>query len=685
MSRDPYKYFRVEARELLDNLSRGVLELEKGAPSADLVARLLRFAHTLKGAARVVKQPEIAELAHAIEDALEPLRGGSAVASRETVDTILVRLDAIGTRLTALAPPPDETPAVETPPEEPLRAVRIDVADMDALLEGLAVAGTEFGAMRDSIGAVERARNLGDLLVGQLSTRRPWAAGLPSDGQTLARASSLAEELRSIVHDLERTLATSLDRLEREVRQVSEATERLRLVEVNAVFASLERVARDSARAVGRSVEFEARGGDVRLDAHVLGVVQRALVQLVRNAVAHGIEPESERVRDGKARAGRVVLHVARRGNRVVFTCEDDGRGLDLDALRRQAEARGLLSDDARQYGADELVRLLLQGGLTTSDAVTELSGRGVGMDVVREAASKLGGSVSVRTEARRGSAVEIVVPATIASLTTLRVKASSVTAAIPLDSVRRTMRVPPSDIVRTATGESIVFEEATVPFVPLGQLLASRSHPRDPDRAWSAVVIAAGEERAAVGVDALLGTANVVVRPLPALAPADAIVLGASLDAAGNPQVVLDPAGLVAAAQRGGTTDAATTTHFAPILVIDDSLTTRMLEQSILESAGYLVDLATSAEEALTMARRRSYGLFLVDVEMPGMDGFEFVERTRADATMRDVPAILVTSRAAREDRERGTEVGAVAYVVKSDFDQSKLLEIIRRHVRHA
>jgi two-component system chemotaxis sensor kinase CheA len=182
-----------------------------------------------------------------------------------------------------------------------------------------------------------------------------------------------------------------------------------------------------------------------------------------------------------------------------------------------------------------------------------------------------------------------------------------------------------------------------------------------------------------AVGVDRLLGTARIVVRPLPELAPASPIVAGASLDAGGNPQLVLDPDGLVAAAQGEGAAEAEPIPVRHPVLVVDDSLTTRMLEQSILESAGYEVDVAASAEEALEIARRKRYALFLVDVEMPGMDGFAFVERIRSDPALLDIPAILVTSRAGEEDRQRGRDAGARGYIVKSEFDQAELLTMIR------
>ncbi|HEY3495485.1 MAG TPA: response regulator, partial [Polyangiaceae bacterium] len=221
--------------------------------------------------------------------------------------------------------------------------------------------------------------------------------------------------------------------------------------------------------------------------------------------------------------------------------------------------------------------------------------------------------------------------------------------------------------------------EGKLIPFVPLAAALKGEPV-LDRARAWSAVVVGAGERLAAIGVDRLEGTSEVVVRALPAVIDADALVAGAALDASGNPELVLDAAGLVAAAEqaRGGSEDGRAPPP--PLLVIDDSLTTRMLEQSILESAGYVVDLAVSAEEALEKARARRYGAFIVDVEMPGMDGFEFVTRTRADPELSKVPSILVSSRSAPEDLARGERAGASDYIVKGEFDQRRLLDTLRK-----
>jgi two-component system chemotaxis sensor kinase CheA len=252
---------------------------------------------------------------------------------------------------------------------------------------------------------------------------------------------------------------------------------------------------------------------------------------------------------------------------------------------------------------------------------------------------------------------------------------------ALPLDAVRCTVQVDARSVATTRSGESLVHEGIALPLADLGRVLSRAERTR---RAATrpAVLVERPDGCAALVVDRLLGVARVIVRPLPPLAPADPVVAGTFLDAEGRPQLVLEASAVVAAARRPFAPEREAVPERRPILVVDDSLTTRMLEQSILESAGYAVELATSAEEALEKAARRPYALFLVDVEMPGMDGFAFIERTRADAALRSIPAILVTSRCAPADRARGDAVGARGYVVKGEFDQNAVLRRIRELV---
>ena len=657
-----------------------MLDLERAPGSQEVVARLLRLAHTLKGASRVVRLSAIAEEAHAVEEVLVPFREASLSVPPQDLNRLLQLVDSIGARVASIDPAAEPRKALRVGrgPEEVSETVRVEIEEVDRLLGGVAEATVVVNAIGHQESRLDHVQRLAALMAGQLAPHRDRDLDAVASRETQARLYALAEELRDSVDRVRRELADGIEQVSRELIQVRDAANRLRLLPASSVFRSLERAVRDAVEATGTNVAFEASGGDIRVDAHVLASLRDALIHVVRNAVAHGIEPEAQRRAARKPIAGRILLSVERRGHRIAFVCKDDGRGIDVEAVRRAAVNRGLVLAPANE--AQEIIRLLLEGGLSTAATVTEVSGRGVGLDVVRETAARLKGEVQVRSEPGLGVTVEICVPVSMASVQALVVETAGVCAAVPLDAVRRTLRLSRADIARSAEGESIVFEGNVIPFLPLARALRRPVSAERERRPWVAAVVQSGSKLAALGVDGLFGTANVVMRPLPAHAEVDAVIAGAALDADGHPQIVLDPEGLVDAAQIGrGLVATAEHVPRAPILVIDDSLTSRMLEQSILESAGYQVELATSAEEGLGKAKEKHYALFVVDVEMPGMDGFEFVARTRADSILRETPAILVTSRGSSEDRQHGERAGARGYIVKGEFDQGQFTQTIR------
>jgi two-component system, chemotaxis family, sensor kinase CheA len=683
MSKDPYRYFRVEAKEIVEQLSRAVLDLEQAGSGKELVGRMLRLAHTLKGAAQVVKQTEIASLAHRLEDVLVSYQSGDAV-PRQQAAAMLALVDGMATQLAALGFEPSTQAPTPAPPEEAFDTLRVDLGDMDVLLEGVAESSVRLAGLKSKLATVDHAADLAVLLLSHLSA--PADPSSERAAASLGKGRAIAEDLQALLKPLSRSLVSTMEQVERELAQVRDTASQLRLVPASAVFAPLRRTVRNTAQTLGKQVDFVTDGGEHRLDAHVLAAVRDALLQIVRNAVVHGIEAPPVRAAAGKSALGKVSLQVRRRGNRVAFACQDDGGGFDVLALRRAVVVRGLVSAAAAEaLNSEDVFRLLLRGGgISTSIAVTEVAGRGIGLDVVREASSKLKGEVAMRTAPGAGSTVEISVPVSLLSLSAVIVESGGMSASLPLDSVEQTLRMVEADVVRSPDGDSILFDGKTIPFMSLAWALGQPSPPSQAEKRFSAVVVRSGAERAAVGVDRVLNTATVLLRPIPAFAGVDPVVAGAALDAKGNPQLVLDPAALVLAAGAWRVSPIREAPPRTPVvLIIDDSLTTRMLEQSILETAGYEVHLATSAEEAFEKTRTEDYDLFVVDVEMPGMDGFEFVAQARSDPSLSHVPSILVTSRSSPQDKKRGEEAGARAYVVKSEFDQAQLLQTIRRLIR--
>ena len=619
MAKDPFKYFRPEAAELVGQLSAGFLELEKGGPSAATVARLFRVAHTLKGAARIVKHKELADLSHELETWMTPMREGTAPAR---FDDALALVDAMSGHVATMfgkpAPIPEPVAPRATIAEAAPILLAVDRNDLTPVLDGLAELQVKLAQLHDAVD--------------------------PS------------------------TLPARVEQLEREVRRVREDVETLQLHSARALFKPLERLIRD-ARV---PADLTTHGGDVRLDPQVLAVLHAALVQLVRNAIAHGLESPAERLAAGKPERAQLAIRLVQHGARVRIDFTDDGRGIDVPAVHRALVKRGGVVPPIEDRAA--VMRELLHGTISTAEKVTDLSGRGVGLDVVRDAARQLGGEVSVASEPGAGTAFSITVPVSLATMQVLLVASADRVIGIPIASIERVRQVRPEHLVAHERSIAFVHDDISLPYAALHQILRSRAC-----TSTSVVLMKSG---VALGVERVLGVHDVVHRASPAGVTLDPLVSGLIIDDAGVPRPVLDPEEVTRAVTAAETQPVAPRMKPAPILIIDDSLTTRMLEQAILTSAGYDVELASSAEEGLAKAERGRYALFLVDVEMPGMDGFTFVATTRADPALGRVPAILVSSRNAPEDFQRGTSAGAAGYVVKGEFDQTELLALIARLV---
>jgi two-component system chemotaxis sensor kinase CheA len=664
-----YQYFKIEAREIVADLSRDILGLERRDAGAEPVARLLRQAHTLKGAARVVRLPRIAEVAHAMEDVLAPHRGSFEVVSREQIGQLLRQVDTISSEISALdLPLPAEAPS-RPAALEPFDRVRVGVAEMDALLSGVSETAVQLDGIRRGIEAVKRVEDRLATLQQQLTEAKPGP-----------RLNETVEEMRLALQHARQGLGTRADSTDREIAEVRGNIDRIRLLPTSLLFPALERAVRDAAETLGRQVVFHTSGREQRLESHVLSAIGEALAHLVRNAVAHGIESPQDRLARGKSACGEVRLKIARHADRILFTCSDDGSGIDVDAVRRAAVDREVISAaSAAALSPADALELIFSPGVTTSASLNEVAGRGIGLEVVREVAGRFKGRVGVRTDVGIGTSVEIEVPVSLSSVRAVLLGADDLLIWVPLEAVHCAMRLDDDAIVSLAGRSSLIFEGRAIPFIRLADTMR-RTHQTGVDsRPRLAAIVQADAELLAVGVDRVIHASEVIVHPLPAAAGHITTLAGAVFDAQGDPQLVLNPEALLEAANTAPSQpmpDPSPTPH---VLVIDDSLTSRVLLQSILEAGGYKVDLAVSGEDAMAKARERHYSLFVCDVEMPGMNGFEFVARTREYDYMLGIPSILVTTRGGADDRRRGAEAGARAYIVKGEFNKDSMLETVR------
>lgn len=679
--RDPYRYFRGEARELLEGLERGVTALEQDKEDSACLPTLLRYAHTLKGAARVVRLPALSQLAHRLEEVLAPCRenavrpsGPQQAELREAIAAIAACLADLDRPAPPPPPPGDASPPAPAAAPALLDTVRLQAVEVDLALSSVAGTSAELNALRTELRALDQ--------VGQQARLVRSLAMRGRSAETAARLPAEAGDLAVRLESAHRRFTDRVDRVARDLQRLHEDTSRLRLIPTEALWTFLEQVARDAAHTLGKRMRLETTSRAPRLDTPVFAGLQEALLHLVRNAVAHGLETETERRSAGKSPEGVVRLRIEPGRNRLRIECEDDGCGIDTEAVRRAAVAKGWRTGESSgvPMTMEEAIQLLLRGGVTTASTVNVMSGRGVGLEAARAAVARLGGEFTLRSTPGGGTTATIDVPVTFSALEVLAVTAGGADWLLPLGSVRRVLRTTAAEIRGDDRGERLCVDGRLLPYAALGRLVRPGVTPgrAQQGRPTIAVIVHAQNGLAAIGVDRLSGTTEAILRPLPALAVAAAFVAGASLEAGGKPRLAIDVEELVAAVAAAGAKPPEAVVAHAPILVVDDSLTTRMLEQSILESAGYTVEVAASGEEALERLRVRRYALLLVDVEMPGMDGFALIEQLRRDPEWRTLPAILVTSREAPEDRRRGLAAGAQDYVVKGEFDQGRLLRRI-------
>jgi two-component system chemotaxis sensor kinase CheA len=451
------------------------------------------------------------------------------------------------------------------------------------------------------------------------------------------------------------------------------------------------KMARDIARQRGKEVDVELRGGSVEIDRRILEEIKDPLIHLVRNSVDHGIEPPETRKRNNKPPQGQLTISVSEsRGDKVEIQVTDDGAGIDVERVKRSAVKQGLITDaDAENMGTDKAQMLLFESGFSTSPVITDISGRGWGLAIVQEKINNLGGHLSLTTEPEKGTSFRILLPLTLATFRGILVQCADWPFVIPTANVNRATRIKRAEIKTVQNRETIELDGQVYPLVKLADVLGlpTAGGPPDAHDFVTVLVLTAAGRQVGFSVDRLLGEQEILVKSLGRQLARVRNIAGATILGSGDVVPVLNAADLIPSAEQ----DASRPMHVAKvaetaesrmksILVVDDSITSRTLLKNILEMAGYQVQTHIDGRAAFTALKTEGFDLVVADVEMPRMDGFELTAAMRADDRLRELPVVLVTSRSAREDRERGIDVGANAYIVKTDFDQGNLLDAVKR-----
>ncbi|NTU84615.1 MAG: response regulator, partial [Chloroflexales bacterium] len=442
------------------------------------------------------------------------------------------------------------------------------------------------------------------------------------------------------------------------------------------------RTVRDLAQATGKEVRLELRGEGVELDRKVLELISDPLMHLVRNAIDHGVELPAERQAAGKPPQGLVEVSAEAAGGEVWVTLSDDGRGIDPQRLRERAARLGMVTSAGAALLSDaDALELIFQPGFSTAAIVTDISGRGVGMDIVRSNLVELGGQVRIESQAGQGSRIVLILPLTLVTTRVLLARVGRSTFALPASGCYGTVWVRRAQLRSLEGQPTLEVEGRTIMLLPLADLLGVEAPSPLASRDRAPAVLAGSAQRpVALLVDELLDEREAVVKPLGALLGAQRRYGGAVQLGDGALVLLLNPMLLVQGARGVAPPSPPVARRRYHLLVVDDSFTTRELIRSILQSAGYEVTASVDGADALDRLRSHPYDLVVSDVEMPRLDGFQLTLRLRSDTALRGLPVVLITSLASEEHRRRGLEVGAQAYIVKSQFNQESLLDVIRQ-----
>jgi two-component system sensor histidine kinase and response regulator WspE len=739
--------FRLEAESQTSTLSAGVLAIEELERSPATVESMMRAAHSLKGAARIVGLDAAVRVAHALEDVFVAAGKGQFHVLPEHADLLLAAIDflasiakaddalaadgpwpdraaglvaALGDMLSGRAAAAPSMPPAPAPPEpaadagpaaaaapppepEPSRPVARPIETTDRVVRVSADSLTRLvGLAGESLVETRQLRPFVDALLQFRSAQVDLADAVGGFDEKLKAAEvplppALAALLATIRERADACLANitgHVEDFESFARRNEDLSNRLhqevivsRMRPLADGIRGFPRLVRDLARTLGKQVRFEVRGEQTGVDRDILDKLEAPLSHLVRNAVDHGLEIPAERAAAGKPETGEIRLEARHRAGMLHITLTDDGRGIDVERLRARAVARGLVAKAvADQLTELELLEFLFLPGFSTKDQVTEISGRGVGLDVVQSMVKAVGGSVRVATQPGRQTVFTLQLPITMSVIRALLVDVGGEPYAFPLTRIDRILFCPHADI-RTVEGRQYFDRDG----VSIGLVLASQiletvgAAPVDP---MPVVVISDRGQQFGMIVDAFLGERDLEVRPLDPRLGKVQDVNSASLLENGDPVLIVDVEDLVRSIDNvlmGRRLSRVEFERLAEqarqrkrILVVDDSITVRELERQLLQSRGYAVDVAVDGMDGWNAVRSTPYDLIVTDVDMPRMDGIGLVSLVKADPARREIPVVIVSYKDREEDRLRGLDAGANRYLTKSSFHDETFVDTI-------
>ena len=685
--------FIDEGRGHLQTISEGAFLLSADEHTDAWIGEMFRAAHTLKGGARMLKLQSIADVTHHLEDVLSELRDNKLTPDRALGNLIHESVEYLSGQLTQLfvsegdnqLPPADAglcerlarasrgediTLAVETAgaTEKPVVPAPTTPSSMDAGIKQL-------DGLIDILGEVLAGHDRLEQQIQNLSQLVPRLPGLS------------AEQLRQQIHDFSAQLKESVQLQHLQMFELYDVAARIRMLPLSTLFEPISLQVSELASTLNKQVVCRFVGGEVEIDRQLIDRLSESLTHLLRNAVDHGIGEIDERLALGKSTRGTITITTQQDGSGILLRIEDDGRGLNYEAISAKAVSKGLVpASMVGQLSEQECNELIFHPGFSTSKIVSELSGRGVGLDVVRKTVvTDLQGDLQVYSRPGVGTSFNLRLPVSLTMMRILQFEEQGHLFGLAAQYVVEVVECTPQGISDIAGRPAIILHNEFIPVVCVGSLLGIHERQSSFSTPGQRLIVVQNQySKMALQVDKLLDERKMMIKPLPKHMQQQSLVSGMVQTPDNQLVSILHVPALMAMAQQSRQTStpapATNVTQDAwHVLVVDDSLNTREIEKNVLEAHGYQVTLAEDGLSGLQKAKLTQFDAVLTDVEMPFMDGFTFTKSLRGEKNYQHTPIIIVTSRAKEEDRRRGIQVGADAYIAKGDFEQDSLIKTLK------
>jgi len=712
--------YKESSKEHLQKLEAGLLALEKNPEENSRLEELMREAHSLKGDSRITEVESVENIAHVVEDLFSSIIKKEVKLTPEISDRLYEAVDGM-TKLVeeAVTGNPSgvnvaeilsklrgkipnvalEKPKVEQPKSKPktlvktvgesyrIDTIRVKTEDLDALM-------TQAGELTVTkiriahLGAqVEEVASLWEELQNSKQQRNVL-------GEEII---NYEERLNKIIEQLKTTSQENSARLDLISGELEEKIRTLRLLPLSTVFNLFPRMVRDLAKEEGKEVELIIEGGETVADKQILEEIKDPLMHILRNAIDHGIETPEERENLGKPRQATLYLRGAQSGSNIYIEISDDGRGLEIEKIKKTAIEQGIVrQEELATMTENQIQNLIFTHGFSTRNFITEVSGRGVGLDVVRTNIERLKGNIELESVVGQGCTFRLSLGTTLATANVLLVDVQGIVHAIPIEFVQSNLLISFNDIFTIEGKQTIILNKQAVSVANLADILElsdinTNQNQRNQNR-LTCVLLNIGKERLGVLVDRVLDTQDVVIKPQSKLLKRVRNVSGATILGTGEVCMILNPQDLLASVHNNSNSgnffdrqplQAVEKEKTKPVILLaDDSIAVRTQEKRILDAAGYEVITAVDGVDGLNKLKNRHFDAIISDVQMPNLDGLSFTAKVRNHPEYNEIPVILVTSLGSDEDKRKGAEAGANAYIVKGKFNQDVLLETLERLV---